>query len=90
MTRRFRRWISQSWTNHTRNWDGDFRYWNGQELQTIEKNAFLNCGKLEKIQKSLKEASKEDFTMSFSYGVVEYDSREEGINRKVRMKTCIG
>ena len=22
--------------------------------------------------------------------VVEYDSREEGINRKVRMKTCIG
>jgi hypothetical protein len=27
-------------------------------------------------------SSKEDFTMSFSYGVVEYDSREEGINRR--------
>ena len=45
---------------------------------------------LERTVEEMLEASKEDFTMSFSYGVVEYDSREEGINRKVRMKTCIG
>ena len=70
-------------------YDGyNYAGWQKQEnalgIQTIIEEA------LEKIQKSLKEASKEDFTMSFSYGVVEYDSREEGINRKVRMKTCIG
>ena len=51
-------------------YDGyNYAGWQKQEnalgIQTIIEEA------LEKIQKSLKEASKEDFTMSFSYGVVE-------------------
>ena len=59
----------------------DFRYWNGllRRCWNIPKTFLWEIGKnTEKPEGS----SKEDFTMSFSYGVVEYDSREEGINRR--------
>ena len=57
MTRRFRRWISQSWTNHTRNWDGDFRYWNGllRRCWNIPKTFLWEIGKnTEKSEGSFK------------------------------------
>ena len=51
--------------------------------EMLEYSKDLSVGNWKKIQKKSEGSFKKRiFTMSFSYGVVEYDSREEGINRK--------